>query len=214
MICENCGIEHDGNYGSGRFCSTKCSRSFATKGKRKEINEKVSKSLKKDNKVTKNCEYCDSEFTTPYYKRHKKYCSNSCSSKSRWLVKDYKEKMSKIASEKAIERHKRNDSNFGWQTRNQIEPSYPESIAIRWFEENNISFEREVKFGKYFIDFAIGNIAIEIDGQQHELEERKESDKRKDNLLIENGWKVYRIKFSKDNIRERLTEILGSTLPT
>ena len=44
-ICENCGIEHNGNYGSGRFCSTKCSRGFSTKAKRKEINAKVSSSL-------------------------------------------------------------------------------------------------------------------------------------------------------------------------
>lgn len=46
MECENCGKEHNGNYGSGRFCSNKCARSFSTKNKRKEINEKVSKSLK------------------------------------------------------------------------------------------------------------------------------------------------------------------------
>ena len=24
MICENCNKEHDGSYGSGRFCSSKC----------------------------------------------------------------------------------------------------------------------------------------------------------------------------------------------
>ena len=41
--CENCGIEHNGSYGSGRFCSSKCARSFSTKVKRKEINEKLSK---------------------------------------------------------------------------------------------------------------------------------------------------------------------------
>ena len=31
MICENCGKEHDGAYGSGRFCCSKCARSFSTK---------------------------------------------------------------------------------------------------------------------------------------------------------------------------------------
>lgn len=31
MICENCGKEHDGSYGSGRFCSKKCARSYSTK---------------------------------------------------------------------------------------------------------------------------------------------------------------------------------------
>lgn len=46
MVCENCEQEHDGKYGSGRFCDNKCARGFSTKAKRKEISEKVSKSLK------------------------------------------------------------------------------------------------------------------------------------------------------------------------
>ena len=35
-ICENCGKEHDGSYGTGRFCNEKCARSFSTKGDKKE----------------------------------------------------------------------------------------------------------------------------------------------------------------------------------
>lgn len=31
MICENCNKEHDGLYGSGRFCSSFCARSYSTK---------------------------------------------------------------------------------------------------------------------------------------------------------------------------------------
>ena len=31
MVCENCGKEHDGSYGSGRFCCKECARSFSTK---------------------------------------------------------------------------------------------------------------------------------------------------------------------------------------
>ena len=54
MICENCGKEHDGFYGSGRFCSSKCARGFSTKAKREEINEKVSKKLQKPEKYN----YC------------------------------------------------------------------------------------------------------------------------------------------------------------
>jgi len=41
MKCENCGIEHDGSYGSGRFCSKQCAKSFSTKNeinKLKEVN--------------------------------------------------------------------------------------------------------------------------------------------------------------------------------
>lgn len=45
--CENCQGENNGKYGSGRFCSQKCSRSFSTKINRKKINIKVSETLKR-----------------------------------------------------------------------------------------------------------------------------------------------------------------------
>ena len=45
MECQNCKIQHDVKYGSGRFCSSKCARGFSTKSKRNEINSKVSKKL-------------------------------------------------------------------------------------------------------------------------------------------------------------------------
>jgi len=45
MICEYCKNEHNGSYGSGRFCSVKCARGFSTSKKRKEINKKVSLKL-------------------------------------------------------------------------------------------------------------------------------------------------------------------------
>lgn len=53
MKCETCGKEHNGSYGSGRFCCQSCARSFSTKNNRININKKVSKSLKgKASKVT------------------------------------------------------------------------------------------------------------------------------------------------------------------
>ena len=47
MICEKCGKEHNGLYGSGRFCSSTCARSYATTNtNRNKINEKISNKLK------------------------------------------------------------------------------------------------------------------------------------------------------------------------
>lgn len=46
MICEYCLNEHDGSYGSGRFCNSSCAHGFTTQAKRQEINKKVSKALK------------------------------------------------------------------------------------------------------------------------------------------------------------------------
>ena len=45
MQCEDCSKEHDGQYGSGRFCNVKCARTFSTRAKRSIINEQVSKTL-------------------------------------------------------------------------------------------------------------------------------------------------------------------------
>lgn len=53
MKCEYCSKEHDGKYGSGRFCCQECARGFSTKAKRKEINKKVSKKLSRKNKISK-----------------------------------------------------------------------------------------------------------------------------------------------------------------
>lgn len=41
LICEQCKNEHDGKYGSGRFCCIKCARQFSSNSKREEKNEKL-----------------------------------------------------------------------------------------------------------------------------------------------------------------------------
>lgn len=74
--CENCGNMHKGEYGSGRFCTAKCSRGFSTKAKRAEINAKVSAKLKKEVAIYDLvCEVCESSFKG---KSHRRCCSNKC----------------------------------------------------------------------------------------------------------------------------------------
>lgn len=65
MKCENCEIEHSGDYGSGRFCCSKCARGFSTKSKREEITRKSrEKLLRYYDSIVHNyvCEKCDSSF--------------------------------------------------------------------------------------------------------------------------------------------------------
>jgi hypothetical protein len=96
MNCLNCQELHSGEYGSGKFCSMKCARSFSTKSKRKEINKKVSvimtgkqlsdehkKNIERSNnfnrkqKVSKHCVACNKQLIcNPSDKR--KYCSRQC----------------------------------------------------------------------------------------------------------------------------------------
>ena len=91
MVCENCGSNHDGSYGSGRFCCSKCARGFSTKANREEINRKVSKSLGGKNYIPREkfCLYCGNKLKIGA----KKFCSVSCQHKynyylfiNKWLL--------------------------------------------------------------------------------------------------------------------------------
>lgn len=96
MFCENCNKEHIGNYGSGRFCCSKCARSFSTKNKRTEINKKVSKTLSgrkltsehikniekgnnfnRKDKIDKNCLGCNTIIQCRVNDR-RKFCTIKC----------------------------------------------------------------------------------------------------------------------------------------
>lgn len=78
--CENCSSLHNGEYGSGRFCSSKCARSFSSNINKAEKNIKISKALKgtgnKD--VLKTCEHCDESFTVEWKRRNQRHCSKKC----------------------------------------------------------------------------------------------------------------------------------------
>lgn len=60
MKCENCGKEHDGSYGSGRFCSKKCAKSFSSSNKSLEIKQKIGKSVSKPHLHI--CPKCNKQF--------------------------------------------------------------------------------------------------------------------------------------------------------
>ena len=105
MFCENCGIEHKGIYGSGRFCSIKCARGFSSKNKRLEINKKVSdklsnrklsdqhkKNIEKGNnfnrkeKTSRTCLECNSSMLCRP-SDNRKFCSPRC-----WVIYSEKNK--------------------------------------------------------------------------------------------------------------------------
>jgi len=97
---------------------------------------------------------------------------------------------------------KENPEKTAWRKSNI---SYPEKLFLNKIQELNWDKKyliiREKSFFPYFIDFAFENekIAIEIDGSQHLEKNRKESDDRKDKLLVESGWKV--IRFTENEIK-------------
>lgn len=98
--------------------------------------------------------------------------------------------------EKRLAFMKAHPEKTAWRRSNQ---SYPEKVFEKFLTERGYAdkflIQREYSFFPYFIDFAFVDlkIAIEIDGSQHLLPERKERDEKKDSLLQENGWRVIRI---------------------
>lgn len=134
---------------------------------------------------------------------HKKYPENF----------KHTEESKKIMREKRLEFMKNNPEKTAWRLSNV---SYPEKLCIEYIENNELdkkySIVREYSVFPYFIDFAFVNemVAVEIDGSQHLLPERKESDNKKDELLNELGWVVIRVseKEIKTNINDVFDQIL------
>lgn len=87
--------------------------------------------------------------------------------------------------------------NIG-QSRWNNEASYPEKFMMRVFENNNIEYKQEEPCGRFAIDFALnGKLAIEVDGKTHFTDNVvMERDKRKNEKLLEEGWKVLRVKWT------------------
>lgn len=60
MICETCGKQYNGQYGSGRFCSEFCAHSYVGSRKTKETKKKISLSISKEHVHI--CPKCKKEF--------------------------------------------------------------------------------------------------------------------------------------------------------
>jgi len=77
--------------------------------------------------------------------------------------------------------------------------SYAEEYWKVVLDSNDVIYEEQYRIGLYSLDFAITDkfIDFEIDGDQHYTDPRiVESDKRRNEYLINLGWRVIRIKWS------------------
>jgi hypothetical protein len=172
-LCECCEGENNGNYGSGRFCSSKCARSFSTKSKRLLINEAVSKKLSKV-PYKKVCNFCEKEFET---KRNKiKYCSIKCSNSH--ISDSRRINLSKASSKRCSTLEERvrmkeigRYGGFGTKGRTKGSVYYEskfEKVCFEYLENNNIMFEAHKKIpnSSKVSDIYLPNINIwiELDG--------------------------------------------------
>jgi len=179
MNCENCGKEHEGSYGSGRFCSPKCARGFSTLARREEINIKVKKTLTKD-PYKKTCLECNTEFKTK--RKHQIFCSPECARTYKFKDPKFIEKMSnslKITYQDQEKRKRLRDigriGGFGKKgfTNGGIRyESLLEKYCFEYLEEENIIFEPHKNIPnsskKSDIYLVKQNLWIEIDGINRE----------------------------------------------
>lgn len=196
-LCEYCNGPIAYLKKANRYCSSKCS-AIVNNSKRivtEEHKQKTSNSLKGIRKINgiiykkiedPICKICGNKFV---YRTYKQICSKECVLKYR-----QSEQYKTLMRNKALERIQ-NGTHKGWLTREKLKPSYPEQYFISLFDNEKILYQREVKCGKYFIDFVVGKFAIEINGKQHEYEDRKLKDLEKDKILIDNGYEIIRIKW-------------------
>ncbi len=125
-----------------------------------------------------------------------------------------------LLREKRLKFMKENPEQTAWRTKNL---SYPEKVFIKLLKKYKLDKKyliiREKSFFPYFVDFAFEgvNVAVEIDGGQHELPERKESDDKKDKLLNTLGWRVFRvtakeINLKGDDVISKIIKFIGSDI--
>lgn len=185
MNCENCSVQHDGKYGSGRFCSKKCSSSFSSNKNKDLKNKKISDSLKgkytgldnstyksdrfKRQKIEK-CPICQSEFNKSYSKI---YCSRVC------YLSD-----TEFNFRKKVSGGYRKGSGIGkkgWYKGYWCDSSWELAFTI-YNLENNIVFERNKrgyyylfnnKIHKYYPDYKVGDTIVEIKGYETPKDKEK-----------------------------------------
>ena len=146
------------------------------------------------------CHECHSMFETSTQKKHAKFCCRTCAVRHKAKTENLSDETRMKLTNNAISRHIRGDENFGFSTRKKFQSSFPEKLAEEFLTKQGIGFTREVKLGKWFADFLFDDkIVLEIDGQQHNLPERKVKDAEKDVFLSSQGYKVVRIPFSGPN---------------
>lgn len=206
-ICPCCGKEFEtvsGRKDELKFCSKHCSSTFSgnkSRERNEEVKKRISEGLKRHYNVVpkRTCLVCNKIIERSNKTGLCQHCLRTTDQGKAIMAKN-----AKIAADNLVASGK----HQGWKTRNIS--SYAEKFWIRVLDNNGISYKREftVKYGKesnehYFLDFLIqknnANIDLEIDGKQHQYEDRKKHDEIRDKRLFDCGYIVYRIKWNEVN---------------
>ena len=180
--CENCEKEHDGIYGTGRFCSMKCARGFSTKSKRKEINNLLHErsGVKYETLTCENLN-CENQFRRKV-ESFRKFCSISCAQRNKKVSEITRERQS-IKRSKFLQEN--NSYNCGFYefydnkgnrliVQGTWEKRLAEKLQSQKIEWTRI-FLRYDRIRRYTPDFYLPNekLYLEVKGFMRERDKRK-----------------------------------------
>lgn len=168
MNCEKCNKEHDGKYGSGRFCSRKCANSrIRSEETRKKI--ALNTTYHFVERVLFKCAHCKKEviFKKSYLKLKKTGCCSKCFR----LSKEYKKALKKGCSSNGGYRVGSGNGLRGIYQGFWCDSSWELAFVI-YNIDHQISFERNNKpyvyefegRRRYYPDFIIDDVFYEIKG--------------------------------------------------
>ena len=93
---------------------------------------------------------------------------------------------------------------------NRSKMTYPERVAHDWFKRFEIDAKHNQRIGRYFPDFVVEKVIVEIDGERwHSSPSQIAHDKRRDSELRSMGYIVHRIP-AKSRIEDALAAIFLS----
>lgn len=186
FICKNCGKEFTEKYSKwsdGRFCCKECARSYSTKNKRKEINEKVSKTLlkKSDERIKCNprvCCICGKKFIPTRRNNNEGFhrretCSTSCARKLQNITR--KKLNHSLGGGYRLNGHRK--SYKGWYKGIYCDSTYELAYLIYCLDHNidikrckeTFKYEYEGKIHTYHPDFVVNGDIIEIKGIKSDI---------------------------------------------
>lgn len=200
-ICKSCGEQFYADHslvqkGFGFYCSRDCWFKLFEQQRKQVI-----------------CRQCFKNFSVyqAVYKKHPKFCSKKCKDD---FNRDYIIKVCKTCKKEfEIPRWEVNKGKGSFCSRRCHRlfsgESSIETIIRLQLEKMSESFEQEVKFGKYHVDFYLPNrkLVLECDGEYwHKTEKARQRDRKKDKFLQAQGYKVLRL--AEQDIREQKYEQL------
>lgn len=205
-----------------KYICEKCEREFdkrhALIGHKKNCGKIRTKKLRTKKLKIYECKYCKSIFENglklgghivnckhdPNYVEKMKNKSTKLSNigKNRIISEETKKKI----SESRKEYLRNNPDKVPYKLNHSSKESYPENYFSELFIKENIKVERYYCIGLYELDFCLldKKIDIEIDGEQHYVDDRiKKGDENRNKYLENLGWTIIRIRWRD---YKRLTE--------